>query len=154
MSYSRPKSPTTHRHVRPRARLTAVALAGGVVAATAALTAGSATAFANPITPWFHNGPNQSTVYTETNQVGGNTVLAYPGQLRRWADATRIGSDRWDGHRKEPGVPGRSHPRRQRAGSCGCQRRVEQCQCLFRRSVGISAVDRNGELGVVSIRSV
>ncbi len=77
MSYSRPKSPTTHRHVRPRARLTAVALAGGVVAATAALTAGSATAFANPITPWFHNGPNQSTVYTETNQVGGNTVLAY-----------------------------------------------------------------------------
>ena len=77
MSYSRPKSPTTHRRVSPRARVAVVALAGGVVASTAALTAGSATAFANPIAPLFHDGPNHSTVYTETNQAAGNTVLAY-----------------------------------------------------------------------------
>jgi 6-phosphogluconolactonase (cycloisomerase 2 family) len=41
------------------------------------LTAGSNAAFAAPVTPSFHGGPSASTVYTETNQVAGNTVLAY-----------------------------------------------------------------------------
>jgi 6-phosphogluconolactonase len=71
---SRSSSPRrARRRLTSRGRPGVVAITTGLAAAAALVTLGAGTASAAPAFPSFH----PSTVYTETNQVAGNSVLAY-----------------------------------------------------------------------------
>jgi 6-phosphogluconolactonase len=69
--------PTTqhraHRRTVPRGRFNALAASASIAAAAGFVAIATSGASAAPV-PWSYQ---QSTVYTETNQVAGNTVLAY-----------------------------------------------------------------------------
>jgi 6-phosphogluconolactonase len=90
---SRSATARRHRRFTPRLRLTSLALGAGA-AATAGLLAATTPALASPGAPLF--GPGAAgTVFSETNAVAGNAVLAYrptPG-----GGLTQIGSVPTDG---------------------------------------------------------
>lgn len=143
MSESLEFSPRRRR--RPSRSRIAVLAAGGSLATSAALVAaGSGAAFAAPASSAGPAGA-PSTVYTETNQVAGNSVIAYragsDGRLTLLQSVATGGRGTGSGPGSQGGV------------TLGDNGRILAVVNAGSNSISVFSVDRSGQLHLVTTAS-